>query len=207
MGDYILCGRQLCTAAEQAVPYSKVLLKDDHKTHGLTHDLGRSLCRHQREVCHRAQIQSLCSESAALRRLQELRLKTCSTAMACSAEAASPSEAYALLARWAVVLHDSREGWCLSLGSRLLQDTGAQWRSPWREEGARARVPPPHTRGKRWPVRQSGRAPIGAQTTFSPAARIRWGRTGLMPSNQLSVWTWNTRSRAYSWQALLEGSR
>ncbi len=31
--------------------------------------------------------------------------KTCSTAMACNADAASPSEAYALLARWAVVLH------------------------------------------------------------------------------------------------------
>ncbi len=30
---------------------------------------------------------------------------TCSTAMACNADAASPSEAYALLARWAVVLH------------------------------------------------------------------------------------------------------
>ncbi len=30
---------------------------------------------------------------------------------------------------------------------------------------------------------------IGAQTTFSPAARVRRGRRGPMPSSQLSVWT------------------
>ncbi len=36
---------------------------------------------------------------------RSLAWNTCSTAMACNADAASPSEAYALLARWAVVLH------------------------------------------------------------------------------------------------------
>ncbi len=49
---------------------------DDHKAHGLTYRLGRSLRRHQREVRRSAQIlRRLRSEDSALRRLQEFGLE------------------------------------------------------------------------------------------------------------------------------------
>ncbi len=78
--------------------------------------------------------------------------KTCSTAMACNADAASPSEAYALLARWAVVLHGFEGRLMSEPRSSLLQDTGVQQRSPRRGESAHIRGPPLHPRGRTWPA-------------------------------------------------------
>ncbi len=56
-------------------------------------------------------------------------------------------------------------------------------------ESAHTRGPPLHPRGKKWPVCQSGHVPIGAQTTSSPAARVRRGRKEPTPLSRLCMWT------------------
>ncbi len=74
---------------------------------------------------------------------RSLAWNTCSTAMACNADAASPSEAYALLEMGGGFCTASTAGWCPGLGTSLLQGTGVQQRSPRRGESARNRGPPP----------------------------------------------------------------
>ncbi len=180
------------------------------KPMALPHRLGRSLRRHQREVRCSAQIlRRLRSEDSAPPPFAGVWPGTpAALPWRATLMPPSPSEAYALLARWAVVLHgfDGR----LMSGPRDFRCCRAQVCSNGLLDGGRAHVTVglrsihvgEHGLRVRVDARRLGRRPRLHELFMNIGEKRH-----RCPCVSFAVWTWSTTSRAYSWQAPPEDSR